>query len=451
MPPLRLGGLSSGLDTETIIAQLMAAERGPRIRYERQQDVAEARKSTLADIQSKLKSLGTALADLRSPTLFADTQTVETSDATRVAVSRTGSVGTGAYMVKVNTVAAAEQRAYTYTSQSTASSIEVGGHTTNLEADATLADAITAINADGDAKVWASDVNGKIALTWRDTGAANNAATVTAASLSGESVLRAGRDAAYEIDGVAGTSASNEISTLPGLTLTLKAPTAADVAITVGPPGPDTAKVADKVKAFVEAYNAANDLIRNELREERVRNANSKFDRGKGALRGDPALSQLQSQLRQVLSSTVATGKTAADQLADLGITTGAAAGDATFSRDAINGKLVLDEEKLKSTLAAEPTAVKQLLGATGGNGIAQAMEAILSPVTGVGGTFEQRTQSADAEIKRLKDSMTAFDQRLELRERALRSMFSRLEQGLAASQAQGSMLTQRLAASANG
>lgn len=451
MPPLRLGGLSSGLDTETIIAQLMAAERGPRIRYERQQDVAEARKSTLADIQSKLKALGTALADLRSPTLFADTQTVETSDASRVAVSRTGSVGTGAYMVKVTTVAAAEQRSFTYTPQASASSVDVGGHSTTLAAAATLEDAIAAINADGDAKVWASNVSGKLALTWRDTGAGANGQVVTGAALSGEAMIRAGRNAAFEIDGVAGTSSTNEITTLPGLTLTLKAPTTADVAITVGPPGPDTEKVTGKLKAFVEAYNAANDLIRNELREERVRNANSKFDRGKGVLRNDPALAQLQSQLRQVLSTTIGTGNTAADQLADLGITTGAAAGEASFSRDAINGRLVIDEEKMKATLLAQPTAVKQLLGATGGAGIAQAMEAILAPVTGTGGTFDQRATSADSEIKRLKDAMTAFDQRLELRERALRSMFSRLEQGLAASQAQGSMLTQRLAASSNG
>jgi flagellar hook-associated protein 2 len=446
MPPLRLGGLASGLDTEAVLAQLLSAERAPRSRYERQVDVVEARKSTLADIASRLRALKTAVADLRSPTLFTDTQTVETSDATRVGVARTGGVGTGAYAVKVHAVAAAEQQRYTYAAQAGQTTISLGGHSTTIAANATIDDAVTAINADKDAKVWASKTAAnELVFSWRDTGDVADGVRVTGDALTYAGMVREGRNADFEIDGVRNTtSTSNTITSLPGLTLTLKAPTAADVQITVGPPGPDQSKIKDKVKAFVEAYNAANDLMRTELREDKVRNAANRVDRGKGALRGDPAIQTLQSQLRQALQ-TVVGSTAAADQLADLGITTGSSTGAGTFSADAVNGKLVLDEAKLTETLAANPTAVKELLGGTGA-GVAQALESILEQAVGTDGTFAERAKSADAELTRLRASMSAFDERLELREKNLRAMFTRLEASLAQSQSQGSQLGAQLA-----
>lgn len=444
MAGIRLGGLSSGLDTESLISQLMAAERLPRTRYENKQQVEEARKSTLTDIQSKLKALQTAVRDLRSTTLFAPTQSVATSDDTRVGVTRTGGVGTGAYSVKVTTVAAAEQRSFTYTPPASATTLDVGGHSTALAAGTTLADAISAINGDADAKVYASDVGGKLALSWRATGDASNADTVTGGATSGETLLRAGRNAAFEIDGVPGSSQTNTVTSVPGLTLSLKAPTSADVAITVGAPGPDTGKLKDKLKAFVEAYNAANDIMRTETREERVVGAANRVDRGKGVLRGDSGIAALQAQLRSALSATIATGSTGADQLADLGISTGTAAGSSTFSRDAVNGKLVLDEEKFAATLAAQPTRIKQLLGGTGA-GVAQGFESVLDAALGAGGVFEQRLKSSDSEVARLKAQMTAFDGRLDLRERALRATYTRLEQSLSASQSQQARLGAQL------
>jgi flagellar hook-associated protein 2 len=442
---MRLGGLASGLDTETLVSSLMAAERGPRIRLDARQQVVEARKTTLQDIQNKLRALQTATADLRSPLLFLPTQSVETSDASRVGVTRTGSVGVGAYMVKVTQVAAAEQRSYAYTPQGAQSDFTVDGHTTKIPANASLADAVAAINGDADGKVYASEVNGRLALSWRATGTAANDDAVVADALGDETLLRAGRNALLEVDGVPKTSQSNTFTEIPGLTLALKAPTTADVAITVGPPQADLDKVKSKLKAFVDAYNAANDLMRNELREERVPNAANRVDRGKGVLRGDAAISQLQSQLRQALTQTFPTGSAAVDQLADLGITTGGSSGSGTFSRDAVNGRLTLDDTKLGETLAADPARVRTLL--SGPEGLAQALDKVLTPALGAGGAFESRVKSADAEIARLKTAMTTFDERLSLREKALRATFTRLEQSLQGSNTQSSYLAQQLAA----
>lgn len=446
MSGMSLSGLASGLDTNALLDSLMAIERQPRTRAEARQQVVEARKTTLNDIQTRLRALQTAVTDLRSVTLFAPTQTVESSDATRLGVTRTGGAATGAYVVSVSQLARAEQRSFTYSTQSSDTTIAVGGQATTIPADATLEEAIAKINSDPDAKVYASDVDGKMVLSWRATGGAATTEQVTAAALGSETVLRTGQDAELVVDGVPKTSPANTFTGVPGLELQLKAPTTTPIAITVGAPGVDTAKVTEKLKAFVDAYNSANDLMRTELREEKVAGAANRVDRGKGVLRGDPGIAALQARLRQVLSEAVGTGSTAADQLADLGISTGSAAGAATFSRDAVDGKLKLDEEQLRKALAAEPTRVQQLLGAQGGNGIAQRLEAVLAPATKLDGELDDRKKSADLEVKRLKDRMTALDTRLELREKALRAMFTRLEQSMSRSGGQGSFVSAQLA-----
>ena len=81
-----LSGLTSGFDTSAVVDQLMALERQPQLRVERRAKQAEASQTALRDIMSRLKNLKTAGADLRAPALWANKQTVETSDATKTAV-----------------------------------------------------------------------------------------------------------------------------------------------------------------------------------------------------------------------------------------------------------------------------------------------------------------------------------------------------------------------------
>src|SRR5919205_216755 len=100
-PTFNFGGLASGLDTNTIVDQLMAIERQPQNRLKLKQGQIDARKSALQDIESRLKSLRLAAQDLKSPTLWLDTQTVDVNDPTKLTATRTGGAGTGAYQVNV--------------------------------------------------------------------------------------------------------------------------------------------------------------------------------------------------------------------------------------------------------------------------------------------------------------------------------------------------------------
>src|SRR3954447_9578174 len=113
-PTINFGGLASGLDTNTIIDQLMAIERQPQTRLELKQQQADVRKSALSDIETRLKNLQLAAQDLKSPTLWLDTQSVDVNDSTKLAAIRTGGAGTGGYEVVVNTLASASQHWFNY-------------------------------------------------------------------------------------------------------------------------------------------------------------------------------------------------------------------------------------------------------------------------------------------------------------------------------------------------
>src|SRR3954463_7339498 len=92
-----ISGLSSGIDTATIIDQLMSIERQPQTRLKNQVTVSAARKTALSDIQTRLKNLQLAAQDLKSATLWANKQTVDVNDATKVAASLSGPAGGGGH------------------------------------------------------------------------------------------------------------------------------------------------------------------------------------------------------------------------------------------------------------------------------------------------------------------------------------------------------------------
>src|SRR5436305_1913004 len=68
MSPLSLSGLASGLDTESIISQLMSVEQAPKTRMQQQDTQAQARQTKLRDLATKLN----AVRDAATPLLAED-------------------------------------------------------------------------------------------------------------------------------------------------------------------------------------------------------------------------------------------------------------------------------------------------------------------------------------------------------------------------------------------
>src|SRR3954462_11753849 len=113
-PTINFGGLASGLDTNTIIDQLMAIERSAETRLKLKQQQIDTRKNALSDIESRLKNLQLAAQDLKSPALWLDTQSVDVNDSTKLVATRTGGAGTGGYQIRIDTLASASQHWFTY-------------------------------------------------------------------------------------------------------------------------------------------------------------------------------------------------------------------------------------------------------------------------------------------------------------------------------------------------
>ena len=453
-PLINIGGLASGLDTNAIVEQMMQIERVPRTKLDNKASLVTARQNLLQDFQSRLRAVEAAARDLRSATLWSQSQTVTSGDPARVgAVIGTGA-GVGGYQVEVSQLANSAQRTYAFAPPAAAGTITIDGHDTAVAADATIDDLISAINGDADAAVWAAKTDaGTLVLSSRrtgDTGAGFIAVTDGTGALT-EDVARAkpGRDALFTVDGVAGRSSTNETSSaIPGVRLTLSGVTTVSgpVTVTVGAPGADAATIEGKLRAFVDVYNSTVDAIRAKLTERTVPNPANAVERQKGLLHGDTMLTGLLSRMRQLVYEPIGGLPAGMDSLADLGISTGSAS--ATVSRDALAGRLTLDTAKLSSALASDPDGVEALLaGVDGVGGWARGFEALVHEVSTTGGTLSTRIDGAGSELKRLQASMASMDQRLELREQALRAQFTAMEAALAASQSQGQWLAGQLAA----
>src|SRR3954447_10163916 len=105
-----ISGLASGIDTSTIVDQLMAIERQPQTRLKSQVTISQARKTVLSDIQTRLKNLQLAAQDLKSATLWTNKQTADVSDSNRIATSVTGNAAPGGYALTVTQLARGAQR-----------------------------------------------------------------------------------------------------------------------------------------------------------------------------------------------------------------------------------------------------------------------------------------------------------------------------------------------------
>jgi flagellar hook-associated protein 2 len=456
MTGIRLTGLVSGLDTDSIVSQLMSIERQPRSRIELQQTAVQARQSNLRDAVSKLNSLKLAVADLRSVAVWADTQSVETTDPTKVTARATAGVGPGGYDLTVTQLASAARRSYGYSAPAADSTLTIydgaaQDHvraTVTLTAGMSLDDAVAAINAKPETGVFAVKVNDQLVLSSRTTGEVGNfTATDAGGALGAATQAVDGQDALFTVGSQSFQRSSNVVGdAIPGLELTLKARTTATT-INVGGPAPDTGAVKDKIKAFVGAYNAVVTAIRADLDEKRVANPQNATDASKGSLFGDQGLDSILSDLRRLVSEPI-DGTATGPALASLGITTGAPSTGTTVNSDSVMGKLVFDEARFDEAIAADPVAVRKLLGGvTGVPGFAQKLEGRLQPLVEAGGLLDRRIPGADSELQRIKDSLAAFDTKMDMREERYRKQFTALEQALSRSQSVQADLAQRIAA----
>lgn len=99
-------GLSSGLDTTTIINQLMAIERRPQDALKARKSAAESARTELAGIRSDVSSLASLIKDFKTSSTF-NALKATTTNPEAVTVKAASGVATGNYSFQVTSLATA--------------------------------------------------------------------------------------------------------------------------------------------------------------------------------------------------------------------------------------------------------------------------------------------------------------------------------------------------------
>ncbi len=94
MPSFTISGLTSGIDTDSLIRQLLEVERIPLNRLEEKKSAAELKRAAYSDLSSKIEALESAADELRFSSGFRD-KTATVSDETILTATPGSSASTG--------------------------------------------------------------------------------------------------------------------------------------------------------------------------------------------------------------------------------------------------------------------------------------------------------------------------------------------------------------------
>jgi flagellar hook-associated protein 2 len=446
--PINFSGLSSGLNTPEIISALLGVEREPITRLSDEQTTLEGQHTQLQSIQSSLTQLTFDAQELGSPTLFKASQTVSSSEPARIAATATAGAAVGGYEVEVTQLANSGQRTFTFKSPAAAETLEIDGKEIEVAAGASIQDLVDKINGDSSATVYAAALGEEtVVLSTRETGA-TGAGFIAVSDPGGTLVEQAGlakegRDAEYTIDGVAGSSASNKLtSAIPGVTLELKALTTATgpVTVDVEPPGPNVSTVVSQVQAFVSLYNSTIATMNTQLSTKPPESPASTSEMQTGTLFGDFELTGLLNGMRQSIYEPGKELPAEMSSLADIGISTGAPSGKGTPSQTAIEGQLTVNTAELESAIQSNPAGVEKML-----QGFSKSFHTLVNAAAGPGGTLEARISGDSEQVSELTSRITTMNELLTVRQQALESEFEAMEKVVAQNKSISSRLSEQL------
>jgi len=476
--PLQVTGLASGLDTNAIVTALMASQQQQVTNLTNQQTGLTAMNTQLTSIQAALTKVADDAQALGNPSLFAYTQTINSTNPTLIGATATSNNGAvvGGYQVSVTALASASQRTYQFTSPSSADTITIDGQQISLAAGASAQDLVNAINSNSNVDVWAtvtaSPNNGPatVVLSDRNTGQPD----VTGGtqpwtgdfiqlSDAGTSLTEqqqyavAGTNAEYTVNGsgpyysssntisgaaVSGTpnstTAQGSTYTIPGVSLSLNGVTGSTpVTVTVGTPAPSTQNITTAIQQFVTDYNAAVTQIQTQLAQ-----TPTSSDPTQGTLFGDQDLQNLLSNMREQMDATLGGLTGSITSMLDIGVSTGAASGSAAPSQSAISGQLTLDTTALTAALTSNGSAVKSMLQSWSIN-----FSFMVNNEAAPGGTISSRIQGDDTQISYLADQIDNLNSANTQKQNELVQEFAQMEAMLSSNQSTSSWLTSQIAA----
>jgi flagellar hook-associated protein 2 len=106
---IQLSGLASGLDWQSLIAQLAQAERAPQTKLRDSQTTLQNQKNAYAAIQTQLGTLQNAVNTLKDPSLF-DSRSTSSSDTSIATATADSTAAQGSYTFNITQLATASKR-----------------------------------------------------------------------------------------------------------------------------------------------------------------------------------------------------------------------------------------------------------------------------------------------------------------------------------------------------
>lgn len=462
-------GIGSGLDINTIVSELVAAEGNAKTtllvskRTEVSNDI-----SAYGVLKSVLSSFQSSTSSLKDSATF-NKRSVSSSDKDFFTATASGTIATGSYDIEVRDLAEAHKLmtpAFTDSSTTVGTgtlSISVGTDTFSVTIDSsnnTVEGIRNAINdASNNTGVSATILNvddgsggteTKLVLSSDESGT-ENAITITvndddlgdtdgsglsqfyydtsdATTPEQMTQINAATDAEVYIDGQKVLSSSNTVvDAIQGVTIELlKEETGIVNSLTVSL---DKNSVSTSVNSFINSYNSMIGAI-NEL---------SSYDADTntaGVLLGDASLLSLTGQIRREINATVSGISGSLTNLVEIGITTTA------------TGTLELDSSTLDSVLTSNFDDMDDLFAST--DGIATKLDAILTSYVEANGIIDSKISGLNDSVDRIDDDLTDLNESLiDLEERYL-AQFSGLDVLLSQLQSTGSFLDQQFSILAN-
>jgi flagellar hook-associated protein 2 len=428
---ISVGGLASGLDTNSIIDQLISLQQEPILRLQQREADYQVELSAYGSLQSTLTSLRSTMEDLDSVsdlTGFSATSL----DTDLFTASANENATAGSYNITVQALASVHKlKSVAFGNAESVGEgtihLKIGsGETVDITVSATdtIEDVANAIN-DADAGVQAAVIfdgtdyfltlaahetgaANVINLTVTDTGDSNNTDTNGLSRLVYDqgvtenlSQAQAASDSIITVDGVADIHRdSNTIDdVIEGVTITLKSD--GDTAtLTVSR---DTSAVVSKIDAFVSAYNEVVDFF----------DDNQSYDpdtKTAGVLLGDATTNSIRNRLRNLITDMVTGVAAGYNRLSDLGVTVNE------------EGHLEVDSSKVNEALDGHFDEVVQFFTQTteGSEGfvvrIADALDAILNSRDGAiaarEGGIQNSIDDIQGQIERIEMRISAWETR---------------------------------------
>lgn len=448
-------GIGSGLDLESMITKIMAAERAPIDALTTKISTTQSKISLFGTLSAKLESLQSAADTLQFPARLSAVK-ASSADSTTVGATATYGAAAGTYSVEVTQLASA-QKSFTveyaagttfspgtmnFTVAGTAASVDFNDSGKTSYTLEEVRDKINNANIGVRATVITTDTGGqRMILTGSNTGADNAFSLTSGLTASGGRLALTGanfdtttaglarsdaQDGIVKIEGISSKSSTNTFTAIPGVTLTAKQLSAAGpTTVTVES---DADKVVSAAQALVTAYNDIATTIK----------TNSAYDSSTKTaqpLNGDFAARSISTALSNARTTTPTELASASIRtLSELGISIKQ------------NGQLSLDEAKLRSALSKSPAdamAALQAYGKSFGNAVGT-----LTDSTGV---VTKRTTSLNDAIKIYQDNQTKLEARMVTIEKRYRTQFTAMDTLVAQMKSTSGSLSQMFSSSSSG